>query len=405
MVLAKFRFIREGEDDRPERLFRELLVELVDIVGRERDARRFQARIALRIDRHVALEGVRCAAVLLRPGDPRTLAPVREKAQQGRHDAVRAFRAALQRDAVFHHLVVGQAVIHHHHFGVAVRDRLGRHGGAVAAQAMAFERFQDATAAGGLGDDRARQFAHRLHQRRLGGADHHAAKTRLEHRQVVQGVARNHDVLKVETGDVGQAPHGNALADAARQHIQVLAGREQQVAVERVHSRAQFGRDRVNLGQERAAPFLRHALAHQAGKAVQRAQHRLAAGPARGDLVRERLDRTQLGVDDRGADVGDDVVRARHRRVAEQGDHGFQAAPGDEHQLRAVQGAGKQFAHAAPRLVGAGQQGAVEVGSQYQAGGVEPEWPAVGGNHSRCHALQRSYTAMRPPPAPKGRAA
>ena len=58
VVLAELGAVGEREDDRPERLLREALIEQAHVVGGERDAGRAQAGIALRVDGDVGLEVV-----------------------------------------------------------------------------------------------------------------------------------------------------------------------------------------------------------------------------------------------------------------------------------------------------------------------------------------------------------
>ncbi len=198
----------------------------------------------------------------------------------------------------------------------------------------------------------------------------------LEHRQVVQGVARYHDGRGIEAGGLGQAQQRRPLADAARQHVEVAAGRQQQVAAEGVDRRPQRGRDLAFGDQEGTAPLLRHALAAQAGEAGQGFQDRLRAGPVRGDFLLDVVDRAQVAVDDGGADVGNDVIGDRNGRVAQQRQDRLEAAAGDEHQAGAGLLRREQLAHAAAAFRAAGQQGAVEIGGKYNMIGLQARGPS-----------------------------
>jgi len=178
--------------------------------------------------------------------------------------------------AVFEHLVERRAVVDHDQISRAalVHAALGP-GAAFNRHAVVRQSFQDAAAALVLGNVDARHFAHALDQRGLGAADHNALEAGGIHRQVVERVARHHDALQVKALRGGQLTQTAALVDAARQHVQITAGRPQQVAVQCFHSRAQFGADAAFADEERAAPLLWHRLALQRRKPGQLLQDRL----------------------------------------------------------------------------------------------------------------------------------
>jgi len=72
-------------------------------------------------------------------------------------------------------------------------------------------------------------------------------------------------------------------------------------------------------------------LALQVIEAGQRLEHDLRSRPVRGDFMVQRLDRPQIAMHDRRADVGNDVVGHRNGGVAQQWNDGLEAAAGDEH--------------------------------------------------------------------------
>jgi hypothetical protein len=95
----------------------------------------------------------------------------------------------------------------------------------------------------------------------------------------------------------------------------------------------------VRFAEVGAAPFLRYLLALQRRDVIQGIGDDAFTGP--GGLYRllQFLYREQVvAIDDRRADVADDVVRAGDRRVRQQGHDVLEAAAGDEDERDVVAG-------------------------------------------------------------------
>ena len=236
-----------------------------------------------------------------------------------------------------------------------------------------FDRLEDAAAAGIVGVQHALVALRGLQQRRFGTAHAHALEAGVEHRQVVERIAGDQDAVAAHVQLFGQRDQGAALVGARRQDVQVTVGGIEHVAAQFAGSGLDVvavARQHVGVAEIGAAALLRHVLALQGREAAHGLGDHVFAGPARVDARLQRLQRLQrAAAGHRRADVADQVVRARQRRIGKQGDHGLEAAAGDPDQADArmlVDQAVEPLAVAGF----AGQEGAVQVGGQHQGGFV-----------------------------------
>ena len=155
-----------------------------------------------------------------------------------------------------------------------------------------------------------------------------------------------------------------ALVHAGRQDVEVAVGRVQHVAAQRRRGSVDVAGHRVAVAEIGTAPLLRDFLSLQPFEAGQRFGHREFARPYDVDRRLQRLHRLPCGaIDDGRADVGDDVVRYRYRRVGQDGQYGFEAAPGHEHESHFGVG-GNALVQAQARFGVAGEEGAVQIGGE-----------------------------------------
>ena len=204
-----------------------------------------------------------------------------------------------------------------------------------------------------------------LQQGLLRLTDAHALEALLVHRQVIQGIARDQYIIHRLTQVLDQTLQGTALVDATGQAIQIHAGGEQQVAVQRFDGSAQLVGYRIRLTEPGAAALLRHLLTLQPGEGGQFLQNKLLARPARINLALHRVDRLQgLTIHYGGADIADDVIGLRDRRIREQRHHHLKTAAGDKDQSNARVRADQLVKPLAIVRV-ASKKGSIQVSSQH----------------------------------------
>lgn len=196
------------------------------------------------------------------------------------------------------------------------------------------DRFENAAAASVARVQDTGTVSRGVEQRTFGLADADADEALLVHRKIVEGVAGDEHRAVVDAEQAHQRRERAALVDAFGQNVEVAPGGVEHLAAERARDVAQFRRHRPRFAEIRAAALLRHFLSLDAGKGGHRVGDDALAGPALVDLRLQRLDRLQgMAVDDGAADVADDVIGRRDRRVGEQRNHHFQPTAGDEYQL------------------------------------------------------------------------
>src|SRR5690606_12681097 len=129
---------------------REALVERIDLLLRELDARGREPRVAGTVHLGVHLERLVLPGFTRRPGDPRAFLALAEEREQRRDDAVGRRRAPAHDAAVLDDFVVGQPVIDDHELGLAgpfgVADGTARTLGTE--QTEVLDRVQDSAAPG-----------------------------------------------------------------------------------------------------------------------------------------------------------------------------------------------------------------------------------------------------------------
>ncbi len=395
VVLAETRALPEGVQHRPEGLLREALVERIDLALFQRHPRHGQIRELLRIDRGMYLE-MTLARIIDAPGHPGALAPAAEKSQQARDDAVGRLRLAPHPLAVFDDFLVRQAVVDHHQLGIAgvgvACDLAVRVVGRK--QVEMIDCLQDAAAAGHIGVQHMRKLLRGRYQRRLGFAHAHALEAGGEHRQIVERVAGHQHPLPVDAQMRGQCAQHAALVGIRRQDVQVAVGRIQHRAFQFLRGRLDPAADQLQFfraAEIRAAPFLRHILAHQRIKAGHRIGHGVLAGPARIDFGLQRLHRLQgVTIDHGRADIADHIVRARQGGVGQQRHHVFQPAPGDEGQAD-VRVAVDQPVKLLAMGRATGQKGAIKIGGQHQRRLRRGAWRGGSGSLVQWISLERGF--------------
>jgi hypothetical protein len=125
-----------------------------------------------------------------------------------------------------------------------------------------------------------------------------------------------------------EASERRALGDPRRQHVQVLTGRHQDVAVEISEAATHLVDPCRVVDDVGASALLGHTLASEAREVLERACNARDANPAPVHISLKRLDRAKpVGFYDCGTHVGDDVLGCRYERVIQKGYHALQSAP------------------------------------------------------------------------------
>ena len=112
MFVAKAGALPEGVKRGPEGFLGKFLVEDIHVTFAQWHACGHQFFIATGIDIRVGLEGA-LFRVVNRPGDPGTGGATGKETQQSGNDAVGGFGAAADQLTVFHHFLIGKAVVNH----------------------------------------------------------------------------------------------------------------------------------------------------------------------------------------------------------------------------------------------------------------------------------------------------